>query len=158
MGSRMKRVCACTLDRLWRKKVVSLHFKSSLYAISHHTCHNRLLILEDNSVPALEVRAPNPLNDKHPLSPEQPVLTMIGSRMDLTPAWNDGGIVLLDEFKILPTYLTARELLVKWWDFSFPHACLGCLLRGGKYDVGLLRTCASCGLSYLYIGYWRPCY
>ncbi|CAG8905940.1 unnamed protein product [Penicillium egyptiacum] len=58
-------------------------------------------------VSALQVHACDLLNDEQPLSPEQPaspvspaaVSPMVGGRMDLTAAWDDDGIDLLDEFK-----------------------------------------------------------
>ncbi|KAJ5505400.1 Helicase C-terminal [Penicillium expansum] len=62
-------------------------------------------------VSALQVHGSNISNDEKPLNPEQsaspvspvsPVATVspvIGGRMDLTAAWHDNGIDLLDEFK-----------------------------------------------------------
>ncbi|KAJ5374631.1 Nucleotide-sugar transporter [Penicillium concentricum] len=53
-------------------------------------------------VPASQLHASTPLIDEKSLSPEQPVSPVspvVGGRMDLTAAWNDDGIDLLDEFK-----------------------------------------------------------
>ncbi|KAJ5823570.1 Nucleotide-sugar transporter [Penicillium robsamsonii] len=53
-------------------------------------------------VPASQFHASNPLINEKPPSPEQPaspVSPVIGGRMDLTAAWDDGGVDLLDEFK-----------------------------------------------------------
>lgn len=64
-------------------------------------------------VSALQVHASNSLTDEPPLSPEQPAsptspaspvspvspIPVIGGRMDLTAAWDNDGIDLLDEFK-----------------------------------------------------------
>ncbi|KAJ5971903.1 uncharacterized protein N7479_001821 [Penicillium vulpinum] len=49
-----------------------------------------------------QVLASNSLNNEQTLSPGQPaspISPVVGSRMDLTPGWDDNGIDLLDEFK-----------------------------------------------------------
>lgn len=68
-------------------------------------------VKESPFVSALQVHASNTLNDEQPLRPEHPaspvspaspvaaVSPVFGGRMDLTAAWHDDGIDLLDEFK-----------------------------------------------------------